>query len=91
VSAGLGEAGSVTVVQLLSGDRSEVVDGFVRAFVVEPGDPVQDCWLEVAPVAPGPVRLDQLGLEQADDRLGEGVIPRRQLRPFASLRSKWCG
>ena len=40
MSAGLGEAGSVTVVQFFGVDGGEVVDGFVGSFGVEPGDPV---------------------------------------------------
>jgi hypothetical protein len=50
VSAGLGEAGPVTVVQVLGGDGGEVADRFVGSFVVEPGDPVQDRRFEVVPV-----------------------------------------
>jgi hypothetical protein len=59
---------------LLGGDRGEVVDGFVRTLGVEPRDPVQDRWLEVVPVAPGTVRMEQLGLEQADLRFGQGIV-----------------
>jgi hypothetical protein len=73
VSASLVEAGPVTIVQVLGVDRGEVVDGFVGAFGIEPGDPVQDRWLEVVPVAPWTVRIEQLGLEQADLRFGQGV------------------
>jgi hypothetical protein len=76
VSAGLGEAGPVKVVQLLGGGRGEVVDGFVGSFGVEPGEPVQDYWFEVVPVAPGAVRVEQLGFEQADPRFGQGVVVR---------------
>lgn len=79
MSAGLVEAGPVTIMQLLGGDRGEVVDGFVGALGVEPGDPVQDRWLEVVAVAPGTVRVEQLGFEQADLRFGQGVVPRRQM------------
>jgi hypothetical protein len=51
--------------QLLGGGRGEVVDGFVRTLGVEPGDPVQGRWLEVVvPVAPGTVRMEQLGLNR---------------------------
>jgi hypothetical protein len=50
VSAGLGEAGSETVVRFFGGDRGEVVDGFVGSFGVEPGDPVQDGGFEVVAV-----------------------------------------
>lgn len=73
MSASLVEAGPVTIVQVLGVDRGEVVDGFVGAFGIEPGDPVQDRWLEVVPVAPGTVRMEQLGLEQADLRFGQGI------------------
>ena len=73
VSASLVEAGPVTIVQVLGVDRGEVVDGFVGAFGIEPGDPVQDRWLEVVAVAPGTVRMEQLGLEQADLRFGQGI------------------
>lgn len=52
--AGLGEGGSVTVVQFFGEDRGEVVDGFVGSFGVEPADPVQDGGFEVIAVAPGP-------------------------------------
>ena len=74
MSAGLVEAGPVTVMQVLGGDRGEVVDGFVGTLGVEPGDPVQDRWLEVVAVAPGAVRVEQLGFEQADLRFGQGVV-----------------
>ena len=40
MSASLVEAGPVTIVQLLGVDRGEIVDGFVGAFGIEPGDPV---------------------------------------------------
>jgi hypothetical protein len=38
VSAGLGEAGVQTVVQVFHLDRGEVVDAFVGSFGVEPED-----------------------------------------------------
>ena len=81
MSAGLGEAGPVTVVQLLGGDRGEVVDGLVGSFGVEPGEPVQDCWFEVVPVAPGTLRVEQLGFEQADLRYGQDVVVRSPADP----------
>ena len=71
VSAGPGEGGSVTVVQVFGGERGEVVDGFVWSFGVQPGHPVQDGCLEVITVAPGSVRPDQFGLEDADLGLGQ--------------------
>lgn len=74
MSAGLGEAGSVLVVQFFHLGRGEVVDGFVGSFGVEPGDPVQDGRFEVVAVAPRAVGVDKFGLEQADLRLGESVV-----------------
>ena len=73
MSASLVEAGPVTIMQLPGGDRGEVVDGFVRTLGVEPRDPVQDRWLEVVAVAPGTVRMEQPGPEQADLRFGQGI------------------
>jgi len=70
VSAGLGEAGSVTVVQLLDLHRGEIVDGFVGSFGVEPIDPLESCCLDVVAVAPWAVPVDQLGLEQPNLGLG---------------------
>ena len=66
MSAGLGEAGSVAVVQLFDGDRGEVVNGAVGAVGVESFNPIQDGGLEVVSVAPGAVRVEQFGFEQAD-------------------------
>ena len=66
MSAGLGEAGPVAVVQLLDGDGCEVVDGAVASFGVEPFNPVQDRDLKVVPVAPRAVPVKQFGFEQAD-------------------------
>ena len=70
MSAGLGEAGSVTVVKIFGLERGEVVDGLVGSFGVESVDPVQDGGFEVVAVAPGAVWPDQLGFEQADLGLG---------------------
>jgi transposase len=59
VSAGLGEACSVLVVQLFGLRWCEVVDRFVGALGVEPVDPVHHGGLEVVTVAPRAVRVDQ--------------------------------
>jgi hypothetical protein len=40
---------------------------------------------------PGPAWPDQFDVEQADHRLGQGVIQRRQLRLFAPVRSGTWG
>ena len=71
MSAGLGEAGSVTVVKIFHLDRGEVVDGFVGSFGVEPIDPLEGGGFDVVAVAPRAVRMDQLALEQPDLGLGQ--------------------
>ena len=74
MSAGLGEAGSVTVVDLLGLDGGEVVDGLVGSFVVEPVDPIQDGDFELVTVTPGAVGMEQLSFEQPDLGLRESVV-----------------
>lgn len=60
---------------LVLGGR-DVADLAVEAPVVEPVDPLEDRLLEMVEVAPGAVAAMQLGLEQADRRLGEGIDAR---------------
>lgn len=52
----------------------EVVAVFERSAVVEPVDPFRGGDLEVVEALPRPARLDQLGLVEPDDRLGQGVV-----------------
>ncbi len=52
----------------------DVSAGFVEPAVVEPVDVFEGGDLDLLCGAPGPAGLDQLGLEQPDDRLGEGVV-----------------
>lgn len=47
---------------------------FVEPPVVEPVDVFEGGDLDLLGGVPGSAGLDQLGLEQADDRLGEGVV-----------------
>jgi len=42
--------------------------------VVEPVDPFQGGELEVVEASPGAFVADELGLVEADDRLGQGVV-----------------
>ena len=69
-SYGLGEAGAVTVVRGLELGWRDVAAGFVEPPVVEPVDVVQGGDLDLLGAASGTAWLDQLGLEQADHRLG---------------------
>ena len=64
MSAGLGEACPATAMQVLGGERGEVIYRLVGPFVVEPGDPVQDRWHKMVPVALGPVGVEQLDLNR---------------------------
>ena len=71
----------VTVVRGLHVGRGPVVKLAVNALVIEPGDPGTRCNLEILKATPrsavggegGRVAV-QLGLEQADGGLGQGVV-----------------
>ncbi len=63
------------VVQVFGLYRGEVVEGLVRADGVVEVDPAQCLQFDVLDVAPGPFGTNQLGLEQPDRRLGQGVGP----------------
>jgi hypothetical protein len=71
--AGLGEGGVLTVVRVLEFDRWDIAAGFEQAAVVEPVDVLECGDLDLLDGAPRATWLDQLGLEQADQRLGQRV------------------
>jgi len=52
----------------------QVADRFEQPAVVEPVDPFEHRVLDGIDVAPGPAPADDLGLEEADHRLGERVV-----------------
>ena len=64
----------MTVVDLFVFDGCQVVAGAVQAPVVVPVDPLQDGQFDVVQALPGPARVDDFGLEQADLGLGQGVV-----------------
>jgi hypothetical protein len=64
----------VTVVGVLEFGWWYVAAGFVEAPVVEPVDVLEGGELDLLGGPPRPARLNELGLEQADDRLGEGIV-----------------
>jgi len=66
----------LTVVRLLEFDWRDVAVLLVEPLVVEPVDVAQGGDLDLINGFPRPIRLDQLGLEQADYGLGEGVVER---------------
>src|SRR5262249_44172549 len=55
-------------------------DGFLKGVsswvVVEPIDPIEGGVLDIVELTPGTTVVNDLGLEQSDDRLGEGVVVR---------------
>jgi hypothetical protein len=53
-------------VKFLGLDRGEVVDGLVRALIVEEVGPVQGLELDVLDYSPGSFGPDQLGLVEPD-------------------------
>ncbi len=62
--------GSVEVLDL---SGWPVVEHFVQALVVEPGDVLDDGELEPRACGPGALG-DELGLEAVDEALGDGVV-----------------
>jgi hypothetical protein len=61
-------------VSLLVLDRGNVTDRLQKAMVVEPPHPLEGGELNVFQRAPGPALTDDLRLEEAYDRLGQGVV-----------------
>ncbi len=64
----------VCVECLLCFVRRDVADGAMQAGVVVPVDPFQGFPFDLTNGLPGSEGLDELGLEQADDAFGEGVV-----------------
>jgi hypothetical protein len=60
-------------VKLLDGLGGEIVEVFVGALGVEPGDPLGGAELDLVDVAPGALAGDQLVLERPDRGLGQRV------------------
>ncbi len=52
----------------------DVADGFEQAAVVEPIDPFEGCHLDGFEAAPRAASVDHLGLVEAVDGLGQGVV-----------------
>jgi hypothetical protein len=61
--------------------RGDVAQRSEQAAVVEPVDPLGHGVLDRVGVSPGAEPLDHFGLEQADARLGKGVVERVTDRP----------
>jgi GAF domain-containing protein len=72
----LGEGWVLTVVDLFVFGWGEVCAGGVQSAVVEPVDPLEGGDLDLVEGAPGAASVDQLGLEQPNLGLGQGVVVR---------------
>jgi len=76
--------------------RRQVAAVFVEAAVVEPVDPLGGGDLDVVDAAPWAVFLDQLGLVEAVDRLGQSLSKEdptaltEGLMPARASRSLWA-
>jgi len=64
------------MVLLFEFGRWDVADRLEQAPVVEPVDPFERRELDVIEVLPRSLLADQFGLEEADHRLGQGVVIR---------------
>ncbi|EAA20200.1 hypothetical protein, partial [Plasmodium yoelii yoelii] len=69
-----GSVDEPTIVVCLSPDRRDIADGFQQAVVVEPGYPFQGGEFDGLPALPGCSAVDRLGLVQAVDGFGQGVV-----------------
>jgi hypothetical protein len=61
--------------------RRGVAAGLVEALVVPPGDPGGGRELDLLDAAPGALSMDELGLVETVDRLGQGVVVAVALEP----------
>ena len=62
------------IVDLLVLGWGDVSEGFEKPSVIEPVDPFEGGEFDVLDAAPGPAAPDDLGFEQADNALGQGVV-----------------
>ena len=76
------------VVELFDGLGGEVVEVLVRAFGVESLHPFGGAQLDVVNVAPGALPADEFVLERPDRGLGQGIVPRRQMRSIPVVISE---
>src|SRR6266508_1823177 len=56
--------------------RRNVADGLEQTAMVEPVHPLEGGVLDLVDAPPGAAPADELGLAQADDRLGQSVVVR---------------
>lgn len=65
---------TLPIVRLLELDGRNIADGPEQATIVEPIDPLQDGVFDRLGASPRSSWMNDLGLEQADDRLCERVV-----------------
>ena len=56
--------------------RRNVANRFEQPAVIEPIDPIECGVLDIVKLTPGTTVVNDLGLEQSDDRLGQRVVVR---------------
>jgi hypothetical protein len=71
---GYGHGLKLGIIVCLCLGRRDIADGFEDTSVVEPVHPFEGCEFHRFSMAPRPAVMDDLGLEQAVDGFGEGVV-----------------
>ena len=69
-----GLTGDLGIVARLGFGGRDIADGLEEAPMVEPVHPFESRELHCLGMTPGAAPADHLGLEQADDRLGESIV-----------------
>ena len=67
-----------------------IADRLEEAPVIEPVDPFQGGKLDCLDAPPGAAPADHLGLEQADNRLGEGIDAPMWVKQFLTPAAAAC-
>ena len=85
-----GLTGDLGIVARLGFGGRDIADRLEEAPMVEPVDPFQGGKLDRLEAAPGTAPADHLGLEQADNRLGESVDAPMSVKQFPRLAAAAC-
>ena len=85
-----GLTGDLGIVACLGFGGRDIADGLEEAPMVEPVHPFQGGKLDRLGVAPGTAPSNHLGLEQADDRLGESIDAPMSVKQFLMPAAAAC-
>ena len=89
-SGGHGLTGDLGIVARLGFSGRDIADWPEETAVVEPVDPFEGGELHRLGMAPGAAPADHLGLEQADDRLGESIDAPMSVKQFLTPAAAAC-